>query len=256
MRRLGRRAVILMGVAALGGCASRPARLAPMVSEPTARPEVIVALERAAAAAKALPELTCRFHRFERYNGRYGTRQEMEVKFRRRPYSLYLRWVDPGKRGSEMLFVAGRDEDRIIGHLGGPLGWLFPTMRLRLDDPFIISASRHSIYEFDPEVLATRLLADVRRADLAGHLEAARLGTGDVHGDPAVGFQIAFSDAADYYAPRLRLWFNAETGLVSASTAYDADGRLLEDYAFVQVRAARFTDLDFDPANPAYDFGR
>jgi len=255
-RRALRRIAVVLGLAA-GGCSSLSGREGPQaqVWDTAAEAQVIEALEAAHAAAETLQGYTCRFYRHERVGGYLGARQQMEVKFRRRPFSLYLRWVGPARAGAEFLYVAGRYEDKAFARPGGPVGWFVRTARLRLDDPLIVEGSRHPVTRFGVESATKMLLESVRRAQGVSGFRARRLGSGEVHGEPARGFEMVLPDGHEFYARRVRVWFDPATQLLKGFEAYGDADELLEDYAFTRLRPnVRFTDADFNPDNPAYGF--
>lgn len=58
-----------------------------------------------------------------------------------------------------------------------------------------------------------------------------------------------------YYAERSVLWFDKETHLPVKQVMYDRQGRVYEDYEYLDVRVnPGLTAKDFDPDNPNYDF--
>jgi len=236
-----------------GGCLTAVApEPEPGVWSRAAEGAAIRALERTAEAARGVEEYACRFHRYERKGGKMGTRQIADVKFRREPYSLYMRWVDPGKFGAEVLYVAGKYDDTVFARQGGVL-FLLPPMRLKPDDELLEQHSRHKITDFNSA--GTTLLENARRARAAGSFKARALGPSDVTGEPVDGYEVLLPGGDDYYARRACIWLHRDTGFVARVLAYGDDDELLEDYAFVQYNLdPGFTDADFDPANPAYRF--
>jgi len=247
---------LLLAVLATAGCRWwRAPEPQPLVWEAAAEETVVRALEDARAAGEAIDDCACRFYRHERVGDFLGTKQRMDVKFRPRPFSLYMRWVDPAKVGAEFLYVAGEYDDKAFVRQGGAFGWLLPTMRLGLADPLIVKHSRHAVTDFGLAAVAGTVLESARRAREAGALRARALPAGDVHGEPARGFELLLPDRPDFYARRVTVWFDSETGLLKRVVAHNAAGDLLEDYAFTQVRVnVGLTDADFDPHNPAYRF--
>lgn len=59
----------------------------------------------------------------------------------------------------------------------------------------------------------------------------------------------------DFYAGRVELWLDAELRLPIRALIYDHEGLLYERYEHRDLKPnVGLGDLDFDPANPAYDF--
>jgi hypothetical protein len=252
---------VLVLAAAVVGCRSAPSpepvEAGPPASwSPLARAEVETALREALEAAEGLHDYRCHFHRLDRVGGVLGTPQEMVVKFRREPFSLYMRWIDPAKENAEVLYMVGANDGKLVAHLGGPLWWMMPTLHLAPDDPMVTSRSRHPVVNFGMAPPIRKLLADIARGDRTDTgVRVRRLGPGTAYGEAVVGWEIDLPDEPTFYAPSVKVWLSPVSHLLVRLQAFEADGALLEDYAFTQLKPnVGLTDWDFNPANPEYHF--
>ncbi len=205
-------------------------------------------IRRMTVASAAVIDATWLMRMEERKDGRQLPVQEIAVKYRRQPESLYFRWVGDTYRGRELLVSTGP----LIPNLSlDPLG----TLALR--------DNRHPVWMGELTRIADLVAAGAalldRRDDLSATYED--LGVVDVFGTPSRCYSalLPYDTAPDLiYAPKIRLCLSRETSLPSRFTAWaseDGTLRQVEDYAFRSLAVnVGLTDADFDPKNPAYGF--
>jgi hypothetical protein len=109
-------------VTAIGG-----GLLAVMLLATPAAAEIPPMLQGMAAAYARIQAYTARFIREERVAGALRPREEALLKFQR-PGRLYLKWIGGPPKGREILFVEGRDDDKILVHEPGPFSGLFTVL--------------------------------------------------------------------------------------------------------------------------------
>lgn len=101
--------LVLAAMAAHGGAADRP------------DPEEW--LREAEAAYDGVTSYTAVFHKRQRVAGKLLPEETILLKYRK-PLSLYMRWIKAPYKGSELLYVAGWNQDRIRAHRGGILRFI------------------------------------------------------------------------------------------------------------------------------------
>lgn len=69
------------------------------------------------------------FERQERIDGVLSDAQQIEMKIRHAPFSVYMKWKT-GDRGRQLLYTDKENEGRMLVKLGGLKGRLVPTLRL------------------------------------------------------------------------------------------------------------------------------
>src|SRR5579863_2469724 len=97
------------------------------------------------AALKDIKDYTAVFTKTELVHDRLLT-QAMDMKFRQDPFSVYFHAHTKCKAGREVIFVAGRNDGKLIVHEVG-LRALVGTMELSPDDPKVMATNRHAITE-------------------------------------------------------------------------------------------------------------
>jgi outer membrane lipoprotein-sorting protein len=222
-------------------------------AEPTAA-EFLLGMEDAYAKVTAY---TAQFSRQEKIDERLRAREEAVLKFQR-PGKLYLRWQAGSPAGREILYVPGANGDRLLVHEPGMFSGRF-TLLLAPDSPRVLAESRHPVTDIGIGKLVERIVAEVRRGLGNRELRVADAGATQ---DGARRIRrvavIPEPTAIDrYYAPRTVVEVDTTLGLPVGLIALDAADQVIERYEYRDVRiGAVLGALDFDPANPEYDFPR
>ncbi len=141
---------------------------------------------------------------------------------RREPYGDHLAYA-----GSTTF--DGHEVDRVVMHAGRHPG---RKVVARADETLLSFARR---VDMDAYVI---YMANPQIRSLSSHLDG-----GQAYAVPA------------YYAPLSESWFDRDTGMPLKQVMWSADGSVYESYSHLDlVLNPTFSDTDFDPENPAYDF--
>jgi len=95
-------------------------------------------LRKAEAAYDRVTSYTAIFHKQQRVAGKLGPEETIFVKFKK-PFSLYMKWIKAPYQASELLYVAGWNENRVRAHRGGILRLL--TRNLKPSDPRLMAGN-------------------------------------------------------------------------------------------------------------------
>ena len=100
-------------------------------------------IERGIEFLTKTPDYTAQFVKQELVNGDLLDEQEMEMKVRHAPFSVYLKWVT-GEQGREILFVEGANDGHMKAHGGG---WKIrlPTVSLEPTNSLAMAESRYPV---------------------------------------------------------------------------------------------------------------
>jgi hypothetical protein len=229
-----------------------------------AKKHLLKFLLEARARLERVEGYTATFHKQERIKGRLGTEQKMAMKVRNRPFAVYFKFLAP-KAGKEVVFAEGRHGGKVIAHNGDWTRRLVPRLAVAPTDRLALAESRHPITEAGLVRLTDKLIG-FRRMDLqdddAGTI-LDRTTTPDgrewlrsIHTHSIRSEERPFA--------RVEILYDPVTGLPVRISSYDwpKPGHvgaldLAERYAYHDLRLdVPLTDLDFDPANPAYAFSR
>ena len=214
----------------------------------------------------------------ERINGKLRDYESMNVKIRRRqekdgkvtvPFSVYLYFNGPKKlKGREVLFVQGRDDNKMLARNGGSSHLQDITMSLDPLSPRAMRDHRYPITEIGMEVLARRLI-EVGHESLQidrerQECEVKSRDGAKINGQTCRVIQVKFPARRDKLRFHLaRIFVEQDRPIPIRYEAYgwpSSEGAappLLEEYTYLNVKLNRgLTDLDFDRDNPAYRFYR
>jgi hypothetical protein len=121
----------------------------------------------------------------ERINGQLEKPEEMEVAFREQPYSVALTWVQGARRAQKAVYVAGRNDDKLLVR-PTPKWHLVARLAGRLDKDGVAAidvdgddarqSGRFTIKEFGMYQGLARLFADWKAAQDRGALHVEYLG--------------------------------------------------------------------------------
>ena len=189
-----------------------------------------------------LHDSTCIFQKTERVGGRMLPTRTIELKVRRKPLSIHMRWLGAPHKGREVVYQEGRFDGKMVAYLGD----LFGFESIFTFDPTGAEAmqeNRHPITEAGVSHIAERLYVQCRDARQRGDLRARFLGTEHYLDRPTYKIMRVLEDGG------YRYW-NIDTELLLPVRVITYDGRhqLQETYSFRDLRLnVGLTDSDFDP---------
>ncbi|HID21190.1 MAG TPA: DUF1571 domain-containing protein, partial [Planctomycetaceae bacterium] len=207
---------------------------------------------------------TCIFIKRERINGVLGPMEFVQMKIRTRPFSIYMKWLQP-YTGREVIYVHGRYGNKLLAHDTGAKKIIAGTVELDPRDRRLLKYSRHPITEAGIGNMISKLIRhwEQQRRAPDGNivvLDNARVDTNlcwcvkCIHPHP--------SGRNAYY--RIRVFFDKKSSLPIRFEGYDwplqrgdVNGLLVEEYTYRNLRTdVTLTSWDFSPRNPRYNFGR
>jgi len=212
-------------------------------------------LREAEAAYDRVASYTAVFHKQQRVAGELLRKETILLKCRRTPFSLYMKWIERPYKGSELLYVAGWNEDRARAHRGGILR--FVTFNLDPRHPGLMADNLRPVTSTGIGYLLESVATNIRKAIKAGELAFAELGAETVYGRKTRILQAVFpkDKARDYDGHRFVINQDLESRIPLRIRIYDRDGKLVENYGYENlVLNAPLADADFDPKNSAYRF--
>ena len=232
--------------------------------------EKIRLIERGLEFLAATPDYTAQFVKQELVNGDLLDEQEMEMKVRHAPFSVYMKWV-AGDIGQEVLYVDGQNDGRMKAHGGGwkariPAVSLEPTSRIAM------SASRYPITKVGLYELA-KMMVDVHRHDMK-HKTISRcekladqtfdgrtchtflIEYKDQNGSPQYRKSISMIDK-EWSIPVYTRNFGWLNGDIPSDPEKHDEATLIEFYSYSSVKfRLNLIAADFDHANEDYGFKR
>jgi hypothetical protein len=215
-------------------------------------------------ALKNVNDYVAVFTKTELVNSRLVT-QTMDMKFRQLPFSVYLQCRSKGKPGREVIYVAGKNDGKMILHEVG-FKSIVGTLHLKPDDSKVMETCRRPITEvgmskildsalsiwdsekrtLDPANIRVKIAREVS----VGASECDEVEINHLRPEPGLNYKVG-----RVYVDRVsRLPVQAE--LFGWPAVAGEDPPLLERYTYSSVKInVGLTDADFDARNPKYHFG-
>ncbi len=205
-------------------------------------------LTRALEAVRSASDYTATYLRQEANGFERSPEETIQFKFRK-PFAVYMKWTRDPNKGREVLFVKGKNDNKIIAHEGGLLSRITVAV-----DPGK-TGDKGSIMDAGIERFLESTLADVRRAQRAGELKVKEMGRQTVCGRATDAVEFQFPRGRGYDNSRLAICFDTQNHLPIQWTAYDSRGRFSERSVYRDLKLnTGLTEADFDRKNPAYRF--
>ncbi len=242
---------------------SRPTWPEGRLKGPEAKTRLLAIVEDASRRIDRVEGYTATFKKTERMNGTLGPEQTLAMKVRQRPFAIYFKFLAP-KAGKEVVYAEGHHDNKVIAHNGDWTRRLVPRLAIDPHGPTALAENRHPITDAGLANLARKLVAfrklDIEDADAVTVLERIESPEGKPwlrsvhlhsHQNPARPFA------------RVEVLYDPETLYPLQISSYDWPvpgqvGDLLAERYIYQNLAVdpSLTALDFDPANPKYEFLR
>lgn len=236
----------------LSGCLSKAGLV---YAEPDETPDPYEMLKTALDIFEnQVDDYTATFVKQQRINGKLHNEESMELKFMK-PFSVYYRWNYPDK-GKEVLYVHGKNKNKILGHLGGAAGFFPFSKWLDPDDPMAMATNKYPITRSGLGTMLKLMIAQYDLARQNGELEATYAGTEVIDGK-RTHVLIRRLPKKDIYACYLSIVnIDMETQLPIRVVSLNWDFSIEEIYYIRNLKINQgLTEGDFSPNNREYNFG-
>ncbi len=239
----------------------------PMIVQPMEHP-LAPAINRARFAQEQIAKIqdySATLVKRERIDGKLKDHEYLFIKVRHQPFSVYIYFLHPADvKGQECLYVAGKNNGQLWARPNGVKGTLVGTLSLKPDGPLAMMGQRYPVTELGLKRLTDRLVEvgthDMRYGECTVKtLEGAKIENRlctcyeIVHPVPRKEFQFHMA----------RVFVDSQLNIPVRYEAYDWPAQsggapvLYEEYTYQNISFNNnFTDLDFDTANPKYQFKR
>ncbi len=193
----------------------------------------------------SITDYTGVLNKTERLKGKLTPRQRIAFKFRQKPFSVYMEWLENPLGAHKLLYVEGRHGGKMLAHPTGLMSW---TRSVKID-PEGKQAAKSSLYPvtwFGFRSNMLRTLEVYKEAAEKGHVKAGFAGPETIDGRKYITLDRTLP-SDEYENPRLIIRIDLEYLLPTRIIAYDASGNLISSYAYNDLTFnTHMTDKDFD----------
>jgi hypothetical protein len=195
-----------------------------------------------------LEQYTLTFTRQER-RGFFRRLRDPEViacKFRRQPFSVYMKWLDPAVKYGESTYVAGQEQNKVRFVPRHGLFGLPPRItHVEVQTPVIWGEARYPITDFGLERMMARTFDSISRAGEDWTISYRGLTKLSDSDRVAHYLRLEFSPSL-YRTPIQELFIDVETDLPTCTRVLHRSGELEAAYVWAEVDpGAKLTDDDF-----------
>lgn len=182
---------------------------------------------------------TCTFCKQERVKGKLLKAEKIDVHFCQEPFSVHMHFVEGGGRAAKVIYPDGADMKTLVARpKGAVLGVL--TIRQAVDSSEAKDSSRFPITEFGIDKGTESTIASMTKARARGALHVRYEG---VYNVPELDNRECYKLVrTPYDRPELEgishytLYIDKELMLQTGSILRDADGNLIANYFFKDVK--------------------
>ncbi|QDU38173.1 hypothetical protein Mal4_24960 [Maioricimonas rarisocia] len=262
LRTTAQTATGLLAGAWVGSALMADSRIAARIEEAPSEHPLVPALQMAARSRDrldAVEDYEATFVKSE-VIGRRLTSSRMKLKLREKPFSVYLKFLEP-HAGREVLYVANRNGGKLLVHEVG-LASLVGTISLDPNGKLAMEENRYPLTMLGMRTMVDTVmqqwLSETKLDDISvNYFPKARVGKlhckviESTHASrrPETKFQMT------------RLYLDADSGLPIRVQQYGFPARqgdrapLIEDYLYLDLETnVDLEDIDFDPSNARYGF--
>ena len=219
-------------------------------------------------------DYTCTLVKREQIDGKLLDYEYMFVKVRNRkvvdnkivtPFSVYMYFLKPTDvKGREVLYVEGRNEEKMVAHEGGTAGKYLPTVWIRPDGVIAMRNQRYPITDVGLENLISKLIerGEIDKAAGRREHEVTFHENAKVNGRTCTLLQIKNaqpSENLDFHMAQI--FIDTELNVPIRYVAYDFPPKagdpmpVIEEYTYLNLKLnVGLTDKDFDHTNTEYKF--
>ncbi|MGE5192240.1 MAG: DUF1571 domain-containing protein [Deltaproteobacteria bacterium] len=234
----------------------------------------IALLEVGKHRIESIPDYTATFLKQERVDGDdLQDLQTIQLKMRHKPFCVYMKWLEGGDVGRQVLFSEGQYDDKLQVKLGGKKGSILPILKLDPTDSLAMKESRHPVTEMGLLQL-TELILQYRKRDLTlKHGVRWEMIPDQKFLDHVCDCWVVEYDSPDVeklyrksitYIDRkyslpicLKNFGWPADGVDVADAAAVDEATFIEYYGYTDIEfETRLSDADFDKANAEYKFRR
>jgi hypothetical protein len=175
----------------------------------------------------------------ERLKGKLYPKEIIEVHFKEKPHSVYMRWLQNPRKAAAVVYVEGQNNGKMLVHPAGIAGRFIKVVERDVEGPEAKESGRYPLSQFGIKHGMLRTLAGWKAAREEGKLKVEYLG---VHQVKEVGDRPCYKLRRTYEEPEkdgvteLTIYLDKENWLQVGSQLKGEGGRLIAEYFFRDIR--------------------
>lgn len=219
--------------------------------------EAIAFIKESRAPLKDVKDYTAHFSKSELI-GAHLVQQEMEMKFRTKPFSVYFFYQSNNEQGRQAIYFDGRNNNKLLVKEAKGLAGVVGAVPLRLDDPRV---KKENLYPVTHVGIANMLEETIKEWEhdlqVAGdEVDVQFYPNAKVKGIPCQAIQVThLKRLKEIRYSKNRIYFDKETKLPIRGERFGWPRRageeppLVEDYKYTNLKTnVNLTDADFSTA--------
>lgn len=236
-------------------------------------PALAIAHETLSFIRSDVTDFTATIVKRERIKGVLGQYEYMSAKIRNRkekdgeivqPLSVYLYFLKPDNiKGREVIWVEGKNNNKMRAHEGGLLGRTLPSVWLDPHGALAMRGQLHPITEIGIENLIVKLIEKGEHDLQYGECEVEFKPGAKINGTACTLLEVRHPVQREHFEyHKAQIFLDDKTKVPLRYAAYhwptdpkDKMGPVIEEYTYLDLKLnVGLTDADFDPDNPNYGY--
>jgi len=210
-----------------------------------------------------IKDYSCTLIKRERIGGTLNDYEYIFIKVRHHPFSVYMYFLGPAAiKGRECIFVAGRNNGKLIAHEGQGFKAKLGVFRLDPQGMLAMRGQRYPITEVGIRTLTARLIQVAEHDSRYGECEVKWFKGTKVDNRSCTCIQVTHPvPRKEFRFHVARVFIDDELQFPIRYESYQWPSHpggpplLDEEYTYVNMKVNNgFTDADFQERNPSYRF--
>jgi hypothetical protein len=178
-------------------------------------------------------------HKQERIGGKLQPSEEIESYYREKPYSVFMHWLRGQRKAECSLYVEGENGGKMLAKPAGIAGVFVKVVERDVDGEDARQSGRYTMKEFGLKAAIEKTYRDWKAAKDKGALRVQYLGVRKIK---EVGDRLCYvlrrtcTEPEEDNVSEVTVYIDKENGLQVGSVLKDANGKLIGEYMFHDLR--------------------
>jgi len=209
--------------------------LAEVASQPGVD-ELYAVFEKFRSSYDTVQDYSARFHKEERSESGKWQKEVLDFRFKK-PFGVRIKWVHGPKKGREVVFVEGKNNNKIIVKMGGLISILIPKISLDPNSNLAKDEAGHTIREAGIGYLMEEILKVTEKAYAKGDLTLKLLEKKNSSGSGNIlKIERRLPHGKGYATDRLVIYVDEDLGIPVGVERYDSNDKLFGKYYYQELK--------------------